>query len=233
MRVDGHLVRPAVRKAWYGLAALIAVLASSVPSIAASAAQEPAAAAESGPRVDGTTVTRGPQILIADSGDIRLLDMAADMQHKPSGFACPATFDGLSVLLMSIDPRTDYLSCSYRAGTELRYRQDDPIRYQVTLLKARPGDTPRRVFDQMAADGRAALHITDDHGPPLPTGSAPAPEFAVFWDTEDAGVQGLWVGKAGGWIVLLRAQYPPGSANDVEAGNVARVLFAQIAEQVR
>jgi hypothetical protein len=189
---------------------------------------------EPGPRADGSVVTAvGPQILISSAGDIRLLDMAADMRHKPSGFTCPSTIEGVPVTLMTVDPRPDYLSCDYRAGTELRYRPDDPIRYHVILAKAKPGVTPRALFEEMAADGRAALRITGDHAPPLPAGAAPGPQFAVFWDTEDAGVQGLWAGKAGGWIVLMRAQYPPGSANDAEAARVAQILFTQIAQQVR
>ena len=187
---------------------------------------------EPGSRAGGVEIAAGPQILISDSGDIRLLDMAHDMRHIPSGFACPSTFDGLSVLLMSVDPRSDYLACSYRAGTDLHYRQDDAMKYQVILLKPRTSETVRSVFDEVSADGRATLRIKGDHAPPLETGPAPAPEQAVFWDT-DAGVQGLWASKAGSWIVLLRAQYDLTPANDAEAGKVAQVLFAQIAEQVR
>lgn len=184
-------------------------------------------------RADGTHVGAGPQVLLANSGDPRLIDMANGMRHIPSGFACPQTFAGLSVLLMAIDPKTDYLACSYRAGTDLRYRQDDPIRYQLKLIKAPPGVTARSIFDRLTADARAALHIKGDHSPPLAAGPVPAPEFAAFWDTEDAGMQGVWVGHAGGWIVCLRAQYPSSSANDAEAGKVAQILFAQVAAQVR
>ena len=183
-------------------------------------------------RANGTSVAAGPQILIAGTGDPRLLDMAGGMRHKPSGFACPERFDGLPVLLMSIDPRTDTLSCDYRAGTELRFREDDPIRYQITLIKA-PGETPRGIFDQLTASARAGLRIKGDHAPPLATGPAPAPEFVAYWDTEDAGVQGVWVGEAGGWILWLRAQYPPSPANDAEAGKVAQALFSQAGKQVR
>jgi len=187
---------------------------------------------ESGSRADGTSAAAGPQILILSSGDPRLLDMAGGKRHAPSGFACPETFDGLAVLLMSIDPRTDYLACSYRAGTELRFRKDDPIRYQITLIKA-PGETPRGVFDQLTASARAGLRIKGEHAPPLAIGPAPAPAFVAYWDTEDAGVQGVWVGKAGGWIIWLRAQYPPSPANDAEAGKVAQTLFTQAAKQIR
>jgi hypothetical protein len=188
---------------------------------------------ESVSRADGTGMKAGPQIMILDSGDPKLLSLDDEMKHMPSGFACPSTFDGLPVLLMTVDPRPDYLACSYRAGTELRFREDDPIRYEVSLMKARPGDTPRGIFDQLTAAGRAALHIKGDHVPPLATGSAPAPEFAAFWDTDGDGVQGAWVGRAGGWIISLRAQYPPGAANDTEAGKVAHILFTRIGEQVR
>ena len=189
---------------------------------------------QSGGQADGSTINAGPQIFIPESGDPRLLDTTGDdMRHKPSGFACPQTFDGLAVMLMSIEPRADYLSCSYRAGTDLRYREDDPIRYQINLFKARPGDTPRGLFDELTGQARGALHIKGDHAPPLATGQPPAPELAVFWDTDGEGVQGVWAGKAGGWIVWLRAQYPPGPANDAEAGKVARILFARIGEQVK
>ena len=192
------------------LAIAIAALAlNAIPALAgeqgtATHGEELPPPVESGTRADGTVITAGPQVLISDAGDIRLLDMAAHMRHKPSGFTCPSSFDGLPVLLMTVDPRADYLSCSYRAGTELRYRQDDPIRYHVILAKASAGETPRSLFEAMAADGRAALHITGEHAPPLAPGPAPAPELAVFWDTEDGGVQGLWAGKAGGWIVLMQ-----------------------------
>lgn len=182
---------------------------------------------------DGTGVAAGPQILIEGSGDPRLLDMADGKRHTPSGFACPETFDGLAVLLMSIDPRIETLSCSYRAGSELRFREDDPIRYQITLIKASPGETPRGIFDELAASARASLRIKGEHAPPLAVGAAPAPEFVAYWDTEDAGVQGVWVGRAGGWIISLRAQYPPSPANDIEAGKVAQTLFSLARKQIR
>lgn len=183
---------------------------------------------ESGPRADGTSVAAGPQILILSSGDPRLLDMADAMRHTPSGFACPRSFDGLPVLLMSIDPRADYLACSYRAGTELRLREDDPIRYQITLIKAR-GTTPRDILDKLIASARAEHRPKGDHTPPPASGA----EYVAYWDTEDAGVQGVWVGKRGGWIVWVRAQYPPSPANDAEAGKVAETLFSLAGKEVR
>jgi hypothetical protein len=188
---------------------------------------------EPGSHPGGRNVAAGPQILIESSGDPRLLDMAGGMRHTPSGFACPESFDGLPVLLMSIDPRADALSCSYRAGTSLHFRQDDPIRYQITLIRTPPGETPRSIFDQLIATARADLRITGDHSPPLAIGPAPAPELVAYWDTANAGVQGVWVGKAGGWILWVRAQYPPSPANDAEAGKVAQILFTQAGKQVR
>ena len=178
-------------------------------------------------------VASGPQIFIPAAADPRLLDAAHDNRHKPSGFACPESFDGLAVLLMSIEPHADSLTCDYRAGTELRYREDDPIRYQISLVKAARGDTSQSVFNEMVAQARSEMHITGDHVPPLPTGPSPAPQFVAYWDTADAGVQGVWVAKAGGWIIWVRAQYPPGAANDAEAGKVARTLFDRVAAQVR
>lgn len=176
----------------------------------------------------------GPQVFVAGEGGMKWLDTTRDgFRHKPSGFGCPQRFDGLAVLLMSVEPRGDYLACSYRAGTDLTFRPDDEIRYQLVLAKPRPGDTTRTVFDQLIAEGRAGLRIKGDHAPPLVTGPAPAPEFVAYWDAEDAGVQGVWVGKAGGWIVWLRAQYPPGAANDAEAGTVAKALFAKVAAEVK
>jgi hypothetical protein len=183
---------------------------------------------EPGSRAGETSVAAGPQILIAGTGDPRLLDMAGGMRHRPSGFACPESFEGLPVLLMSIDPRTDYLACSYRAGTELRFREDEPIRYQLTLIKA-GGTTPRDVLDKLIASARAEHRPKGDHAPPPASG----PEYVAYWDTEDAGVQGVWVGKAGGWIVWVRAQYPPSPANDAEAGKVAQTLFSLASKQVR
>jgi hypothetical protein len=180
----------------------------------------------------GRRASVGPQIFVAGSGDPRLLDINA-MRHIPSGFSCPQTFVGLAVLLKAVDPRADYLSCSYRAGTDLAYRPDDPVRYQLNLIKAPPGETAQSFFDRLTAVGRAAVHIRGDHAPPLAVGPAPAPEFVAYWDTEDSGVQGVWVGHAGGWIVCLRAQYPANPANDAEAGKVAQILFAQVAKQVR
>ncbi len=159
--------------------------------------------------------------------------MAGGMRHKPSGFACPERFDGLAVLLMSIESKADSLTCDYRAGTDLRYRKDDPIRYEITLLKAFPNESPRGAFDKLITSGRASVRIKGDHAPPLATGPAPAPEFVAYWDTDGDGVQGLWAGKAGGWIVLLRAQYPPSPANDAEAGKVAQTLFTLAGKQVR
>lgn len=174
--------------------------------------------------------TAGPQILVSGAGDFRLLD--GNMRHTPSGFACPQTFDGLQVLLMSIDPRADYLSCDYRSGTDLRFNAEDPVRYSITLIKAR-GATPRSVFEQLTAGARATLRIKGDHTPPLATGPAPAPQFVAYWDTEKDGVQGAWVGQAGRWVIWLRAQYPPSAATDAEAGQVARRLFAAAADQVK
>jgi hypothetical protein len=185
---------------------------------------------QSGTVGEGVTVTAGPQILVAGSGDPATLD---GTRHKPSGFTCPQTFDGLAVLLMSIDPRKDSLTCQYRAGTDLRYREDDPIRYQISLVRASHGETARGPFDALNAEGRKTLHITGDHAPPLAAGPAPAPEFVAYWDTADAGVQGFWVGKAGRWIVYVRAQYPASAANDAEAGKVAGTLFADAGKQVK
>lgn len=178
----------------------------------------------------GVTVTAGPQFMVMDSGDPKTLD---GTRHKPSGFTCPQTFDGIAVLLMSIDPRKDSIACDYRAGTDLRFRADDPIRYEIMLVRASHGATARRVFDQLTANARGGMHITGDHAPPLAAGPAPAPEFVAYWDTADAGVQGVWVGKAGRWIVWVRAQYPPSAATDAEAGEVAQALFGQAAMQVK
>jgi hypothetical protein len=187
---------------------------------------------ESGPRAGGTSAAAGPQVLILSSGDPRLLDMAGGMRHTPSGFACPQSFDGLPVLLMSIDPRTDSLACSYRAGTEPRFREDDPIRYQFTLIKAGV-TTPRDVLDELVASARAEHRPKGDHAPP----PAKGPEYVAYWDTEgdgvQGGVQGIWVGKAGGWIVSVRAQYPPSPANDAEAGKLAQILFAAAGKQIQ
>jgi hypothetical protein len=85
----------------------------------------------------------------------------------------------------------------------------------------------------MTASARASLRIKGEHRPPLAIGPAPEPEFVAYWDTENEGVQGIWVGKAGGWIVWLRAQYPPSPANDAEAGKMAEALFTQVGKQVR
>lgn len=181
------------------------------------------------PQEPGRSVAAaGPQVFIAGSGDPRLLNMR-DMRHAPSGFGCPQSFPGLAVLLMSVDPRPDYLSCGYRAGTDLRLRDDAEIRYQITLIKAAAGETSRRIFDELTASARASLRIKGDHVPPLPTGPAPAPEFVAYWDTKDGGVQGVWVGKASGWVVWLRAQYPHSATNDAEAGRIAQLLFAEAA----
>lgn len=186
-----------------------------------------------GSGIASTTTKRGPQVLIPDTSDPTLLDINDDMRHKPSGFACPQTFDGLAVLLMSIEPNDDSLVCDYRAGTDRTYKAGDPIRYQLMLLKARPGQSARDIFDGMVKDGRAALKIKGDHIPPWATGPAAAPDMVAFWDTDGDGVQGVWVSEAGSWIVTLRAQYEPGAANDVEAGKVAQVLLAQIKRQVK
>ncbi|MEA3034139.1 MAG: hypothetical protein QOH86_2155 [Sphingomonadales bacterium] len=188
---------------------------------------------ESGPRPDGSRIVSGPQILVSSSGDPTLLDLNEGMRHTPSGFACPQTFDGLAVMLMSIDPRSDYLACNYRPGTDLRFRPDDPIRYQLVLARPPPGETARSAFDKLVASARSSLRIKGEHRPPLAIGPAGEPELAVFWDTEDLGVQGVWVGKAAGWVVWLRAQYPPSAANDAEAGKVAQILFTQVAKQVK
>lgn len=188
---------------------------------------------ESGPRPDGSRTVSGPQILVSSSGDLGLIDFNDGMRHTPSGFACPQTFDGLAVILMSVDPRTDYLACNYRPGTGLRFRPDDPIRYQLVLARPPAGETPRDTFDKLTASARSSLRIKGEHRPPLAIGPAAEPELAAFWDTENSGVQGVWVGKAAGWIVWLRAQYPPSPANDAEAGKVAQILFTQVGKQVR
>jgi len=187
----------------------------------------------SGPRTDGGSVVTGPQIMVLSSGDPQLLDMANGMRHTPSGFACRERFDGAAVLLKTIDPRSDYLSCGYRAGTDLRFREADPVRYQITLIKAPPGATAREIFDKLSASVHGGAHIKGDHLPPLSTGSAPAPEFAAAWDTEGASVQAVWVGKAGDWLAWVLAQYPRSNANDAEAGKIVGALFTQVGEQVR
>lgn len=176
---------------------------------------------------------RGPQIFVPDTSDRTTLDMNDNLRHKPSGFACPQTFDGLAVLLMSIEPDKDSLICDYRAGTDVRYNANDPVRYRLALRKTHPGQTARDLFATMVADGRAALKITGNHTPPWANGPSAPPEWVVFWDTDGDGVQGIWMTQIGGWIVYLRAQYAPSAATDVEAGRIAQTLFAQIKQQVK
>jgi len=67
----------------------------------------------------------------------------------------------------------------------------------------------------------------------LLTAAASGPEYVAWWDTEDPGAQGVCVGKAGGWIVWVRAQYPSSPANDAEAGQVAQTLFSLAGKQIR
>jgi hypothetical protein len=184
-------------------------------------------------RPGGMTVAVGPQILVAGAGDPATLDVDGGFRHRPSGFACPQVLPGLAVTLNSVDPRRNSLVCSYRAGTDVAFRPDDPIRYQLSLEKTAPADSARKVFDQLSANGRASLRIKGNHPAPLAAGARPAPEFVAFWDTEDAGVQGLWVGTAGAWLVWLRAQYPSSKANDAEAGKAAQILFAAVAKEVK
>jgi len=185
-----------------------------------------------GRAADGsTTIAAGPQILIQSTGDPQLLDMAKGMQHRPSGFACPKSFEGLTILLMAIDPRTDYLSCRYRSGTDLHFRPTDQVRYMLTLVRAPPTMTARNIFDQITAKAHATLHITGDHVPPLAIGPAPAPELVAFWDT-DGGTEGVWVGKVGDWTMWVQSKYPPTATNDAEAGQVARTLFLEANKQI-
>ncbi len=186
-----------------------------------------------GSGIASVKITKGPQVFIPDTGNPATLDINDNLRHKPSGFACPETFDGLAVLLMSIEPNDDSLVCDYRAGTDLRYKASDPIRYHLMLVKERPGQSARAIFDQLVAGGRQALKIKGNHTPPWASGPAAAPELVAFWDTDGDGVQGAWVAQAGSWIVVLRAQYAPGAPNDVEAGKIAQTLFALIKQQVK
>lgn len=187
---------------------------------------------ESGSTANGKVVA-GPQFLIANTGDIRTLDSEHNHKHKPTGFTCPQTFAGLAVLLMSIDPRSTDLVCTYRARTDLHFRPDDEVRYQLVLTLPQPGETPRSVFDQLVASARTKLRIKGDHIPPIATGQASGAQFVAYWDTEDAGVQGAWVGKAGRYIVWLRVTYPSSPDNDAEAGKVAQILFDLVSTQVK
>jgi len=179
----------------------------------------------------GTTIAAGPQILVQSTGDPQMLDMARGMQHRPSGFACPKGFEGLAILLMTIDPRTDYLSCRYRSGTDLHFRPTDQVRYVLTLVRAPPAITTRNIFDQITTKAHATLHITGDHVPPLAGGPAPAPELVACWDT-DGGTEGVWVGKVGDWTMWVQFKYPPSAANDAEAAQVAKTLFVQAHTQI-
>jgi hypothetical protein len=187
----------------------------------------------SGRQADGSEVTAGPQIGIATEGDSSTLDIEGGLMHKPSGFACPQTFPQLAASLKSIDPRKNSLACSYRAGTDPTYREDDPVRYQLVLERVRRGETARSEFDRLAADGRKNLRIKGDHAAPLAVGRSPLPEFVLYWDIEGGGVQGLWVAKMGGWIVWVHAQYAADPANDLEAGKIAQTLFAGVAKAVK
>ena len=187
---------------------------------------------ESGPLAHAGMSGAGPQIFVLASGDLKLLDVGAGMKHKPSGFACPQTFEGLPVLLMSIDPRSTYLNCNYREGTDLRYREDDKVRYQLALFQAAGKTTPSSIFETIIASDRQTLHIQGDRTPPLATGPAPSPQLVAYWDT-DGGVSGLWVGKAGRWIVVVRSRYRASAANDAEAGKIAQILFAEAAKQLK
>lgn len=166
---------------------------------------------------------------ITGADDIRWMD---GTRHKPSGFTCPETFDGLAVLLKSIDGGKDSLTCDYRAGTDLTYRESDPVRYRITLRRPAHGETAKYAFDQLIANGRGDLHIKGDRAPPLVAGQASGPEFVAYWDTAD-GVQGISVGSAGRWLVWVWAKYEPGAANDAEAGQVTTRLFAEVAKQLK
>ncbi len=191
-------------------------------------------AERSGPRPGGSAIIAGPQIFIPNTGDRALLDVAGlSLRHRPSGFACPQLFDDLPVRLMTLDPRADALICGYRVGTDPEFQPGTPVRYQITLIRAKPGDTQRGLFDQLKASAIGSIRIKRDHVLPLPTGQAPGPAFAAFWETEVPDVQGMWVGRAAGWLVWVRAQYPAGAANDVEAGKVAERLFAALGSQVK
>jgi len=189
--------------------------------------------AQSGSRAgsegESIEITAGPQVYVTGADDLRWMD---GTRHKPSGFTCPETFDGLAVLLKQIDGGKDSLICDYRAGTDLTYRESDPVRYRIKLQRAPQGVTARSVFDQLTAANRADLHIRGDHAPPLAAGQAPAPEFVAYWDTAD-GVQGLSVGSARGWLFWVWAKYAPGAANDAEAGKVTARLFGEVAKQVK
>lgn len=178
---------------------------------------------------ESVSITAGPQVMVTGADDMRWLE---GMRHKPSGFTCPETFDGLAVLLKHVDGGADSLTCDYRAGTDLTYRESDPIRYRITLRRLSLGENARAAFDRLIADNRGDLHIMGDHAPPLAPGPSPAPQFVAYWDTE-AGVQGLSVGSAGRWTVWVWAKYAPGAANDAEAGKVAGILFDAVAKQLR
>ena len=183
----------------------------------------------------GGKLNAGPRVMIAGAPDASLLDMSNGIRHRPSGFTCPQTFDGLPVLLMSIEPQQDSLSCRYRVSPGLSPQPGERMRYKITLTRA-PGQTPRSVFDNLTAGARPRLKITGDRPAPLAPGPAPAPQYVAYWNTDSERgpeVQGLWVGQAGAWITEVRAQYPPTPANDAEAGKVARTLFEQVARQVR
>jgi hypothetical protein len=131
---------------------------------------------------------------------------------------------GGAILLQQVDATDRSLLCSYREGPDLAFKADAHIKYRLLITKER--GSVAAVMKDLTASARKAVPIVGDKAAPLAAGAAPQPQAASFWTLTDGSVQGVWLGKAGGWMTRLQVDYPDSPANDAQARTVAEALFA-------
>lgn len=183
----------------------------------------PAQSADSG---DGVARHTGPQFMIGDGSQsyLDLVTRGGVLIHRPSGRSCPQSLIGGAILLQQADATDRSLLCSYREGPDLAFKADAHIKYRLLITKER--GSVAAVMKDLTASARKALPIVGDKAAPLAAGAAPQPQAASFWTLTDGSVQGVWLGKAGGWMTRLQVDYPDSPANDAQARTVAEALFA-------
>ena len=169
------------------------------------------------------------QVLMDGGPGRQFMDIPPGNHHRPSNFTCPLIIAGAVVHLNRITPEEDSLSCQYVPGQET---VSDPIlapRYQLTLSLAAEANLPAAIERFGGA--------TRERNPGARVHPSPAPPIGLYvqstlLDTTDGRTVGVWVGKAGNWLAVLRVDYPAGAQTDQEAEAVVSQLFTAFYAEV-
>jgi len=161
--------------------------------------------------------------VIMDGGPGRqFMDFPPGNHHRPSGFTCPPVIVGADIRLNRITPDEDSVSCQYVPGVQTPADVILAARYQMTLSLAADATISAAIDRFGGATRERNPGATVHPAPPPPPGFYVS---SALMDTPDGRVVGVWVGKSGDWLAVLRVDYPAGVATETEAAAVVSQLF--------